>query len=150
MCLYTKDKFPCEALSKIYVYKVLLRQFIGMDENNMPKYRYLSPLTRDYQYHYGVNEPVRIREEKDYYSVEDITTHTADGSCYLRFVGTGWLHAFIVEEKAYLICNKLKEIYPEFDFVVLQMHIPEHANYYLSEIGFEICSNRLVCLSKYM
>ena len=86
----------------------------------------------------------------DYYSVEDITTHTADGSCYLRFVGTGWLHAFIVEEKAYLICNKLKEIYPEFDFVVLQMHIPEHANYYLSEIGFEICSNRLVCLSKYM
>ena len=72
MCLFTKDKFPREALSKIYVYKVLLSQFIGLDKNNIHMYRYLSPFTRDYQYHYGINEPVRAGEEKDYYSVEDI------------------------------------------------------------------------------
>lgn len=149
MCLFTKNKFPSEALSKIYVYKVLLRQFTGSNnEDNTPKYRYLSPFTRDYQYNYGINEPVRNREEKDYYSVEDINYVSGDG--YFRFVDTGWLHAFTVEEKAYALCNKFKERYPGLDFVVVKMYIPEHANYYLSENGFDICSNRLVCLPKCM
>lgn len=149
MCLFTKDKFPREALSKIYVYKVLLSQFIGLDKNNIYMYRYLSPFTRDYQYNYGINEPVRAGEEKDYYSVEDINYASGDGG-YLRFVDTGWLHVFTVEKEAYALCNKFKERYPGLDFVVFKMYIPEHANYYLSENGFEICSNRLVCLSKCM
>lgn len=149
MCLFTKNKFPSEALSKIYVYKVLRRQFTGFnDKNNIPKYRYFSPFTT-YQYNYGINEPIRIREEKHYYSVEE-NIPTADGSGYLRSVDTGWLHAFTVEEKAYALCNKLKEHYPGLNFEVVRMHIPEHANYYLSESGFEICSNSLVCLLKYM
>ena len=130
MCLISKDASPLTAYEKIPVYKVI-------DERGYPPYYGKRFFSKDiYRYHYGIN----YAEGK-----KQITTmHTVAGGAYM--IDGGFLHAFtdyhcatdLASERN---CNSPNN--PQY-FRVVKMYVPIGAEYYVSEIDHEICSECLV------